>query len=147
MAIAMSAALFHAMELVPKMNYDARLYVELHRTLYRYVGPTAGVAEFLATLAVITLTWRVRAEKRVFLPTAISAALMLTAHVLFYVVVQPANTTMAAWSLEAIPAEWTSWRDRWEYGHAARAGLILVAFCALMISALGGGEEGRANDR
>jgi hypothetical protein len=45
---ALSAALAHAMELPGKLNYESRLYVLLHRTLYPTFGHTAGWAEGLA---------------------------------------------------------------------------------------------------
>jgi hypothetical protein len=136
MAFVVAAGLAHAMELTPKMAYDAQLYVELHRTLYRFYGPTAGIAEFLATIVIVGLAWRVRECRGIFLPTAASAALMIIAHLAFYVIVQPANATMVSWPLDKIPAEWTRWRDRWEYGHALRALLTTAAFGALVISLL-----------
>lgn len=134
----MASALCHLMELPAKMTYDGPLYVKLHRTLYPMFGRTAGIAEVLAVIAVIGLAWRVRDQPAYFLPTLISAILLVSAHAVFWILVQPANTTMAAWSLEAIPADWTHWRDRWEYSHAARAGLTLVALGALVLSLLRG---------
>src|SRR5262245_58824778 len=134
----MASALCHLMELPAKMTYDAPLYVKLHRTLYPMFGRTAGIAEFLAVIAVIGLAWQVRDEPAFFLPTLISAILLVSAHAVFWILVQPANTTMAAWSLDAIPADWTRWRNRWEYSHATRAGLTLVALGALVISLLRG---------
>ncbi len=32
------------------------------------------------------------------------------------------------------PADWTALRDRWEYAHAARAGLSLLSLLALLIA-------------
>jgi hypothetical protein len=51
-------------------------------------------------------------------------------------VVQPANVTMMRWPLDAIPADWAKWRNRWEYGHAGRAGLVTSALGALTWSLL-----------
>ena len=50
---------------------------------------------------------------------------------LYVSVVQPANIEMVRWPLDAIPKDWTSWRNRWEYGHAVRAGLVTTALAAL----------------
>jgi hypothetical protein len=37
---------------------------------------------------------------------------------------------------EPIPADWAWWRDRWEFGHAAVAGVKGVGFCALLLSVI-----------
>ena len=136
MALAMAAAFCHLLELPAKMNYEARLYVMLHRTLYPNYGRVSGIAEFLATVAVIGLAWRMRGQPGVFEPVLVSAILMVAAHAVFWFLVQPANTTMAAWSLDEIPDEWTQWRNRWEYSHAVRAVLEVSALGALVISVL-----------
>jgi hypothetical protein len=136
MALAMAAAVCHLMELPAKMTFDAPLYVMLHRTLYPNFGRTAGIAEFLSVVAVVGLAWRVRKEKAAFLPTMFSAICMVAAHAVFWVLVQPANVTMMNWPLGEIPAEWTHWRNQWEYSHAARAVLIILAFGALVISVI-----------
>lgn len=120
-ALAMTAGVAHLMELPPKMRFESRLYVMLHRTLYPNFGRIAGTAEFLALVGVIGLAWQVRGQGAIFFPTLVSAILMIAAHAIFWVLVQPANTTMAAWSLDAIPPYWQRWRNRWEYSHAARA--------------------------
>jgi hypothetical protein len=54
-------------------------------------------------------------------------------------VVQPVNAEVMRWPLDAIPPDWTKRRDRWEYGHALRAGLVAAALGALVTSI--GGEE------
>jgi hypothetical protein len=41
-AMTMSAAVAHLMELRAKMQYEPPLYVRLHRTLYPTFGKTAG---------------------------------------------------------------------------------------------------------
>src|SRR5688572_24271349 len=136
MALAVTAAVAHAMELPRKMTLEPRLYVMLHRTLYPYFGRIAGTAEFLAVVAVIGLTWRMREEREFFVPALISAILAVVAHTVFWVLVQPANLTMASWSLAAIPADWVSWRNRWEYSHAVRAALLFGALGTLVFSVI-----------
>src|SRR5215207_8185387 len=134
LALALAAPVAHLMELPGKMGYDARLYVLLHRTLYPTFGQTAGWAEGVALLSVIVLTWRVR--NRALALTATAAACQVTAMAVFLAVVHPANVTMANWPLDAIPPDWTSWRARWEYGHAARAVLQTTALAALVLSVM-----------
>lgn len=135
-AVALSAALAHLMELPGKMTYDAPLYVLLHRTLYPTFGQTAGWAEGLALFSVAGLTWRVRHRGAAFPLTATAAACQIAAMAIFLAFVQPVNRTMAGWPLDAIPPDWTDWRDQWEYGHAARAVLETAALAALVLSVL-----------
>lgn len=90
----------------------------------------------MALISVIALAWRVRKRRPAFALTAAAAACQVAAMAVFLAFVQPANVTMAAWSLDAIPADWTQWRDRWEYGHAARAILESFGLAALVLSVL-----------
>jgi len=54
---------------------------------------------------------------------------------MFWTVVRPVNIEAMRWRLDAIPHDWSRQRDRWEYGHALRAVLMVVAFGALVLSA------------
>jgi hypothetical protein len=61
----------------------------------------------------------------------IAAGCLAAAHVLFWRVVRPENVAIARWRLDAVPTDWQTRRDRWEYGHAIRAGLVTGALGAL----------------
>lgn len=140
-AFALSAAVAHAMELLPKLGYEPRLYVLLHRTLYVFYGGFSGFAEAFAVFVLLGVAWRVRRDGVRFKPMLISATLMLVAHLVFWIWVQPANTTMKSWSLDAIPPDWTVWRNQWEYAHASRAVLIVASFAALLVTLLRGASS------
>jgi hypothetical protein len=135
-AIGFSTALAHLLELPAKMEYEPTLYVLLHRTLYWNYGRIGGPAEVFGLLLAIGLVLRLWRVHLPFVLAAIGAALLATAFVVFLAFVHPANGAMLAWSLESLPSDWTHWRDRWEYGHAARALLMLGGFAALLASAL-----------
>jgi hypothetical protein len=131
-AITMAAAFAHLMELPGKMKYEPRLYVRLHRTLYPTFGKVAGPAEAAAVLSANALAWRARHHRSgAFRQMTIAAGCLTAAHAIFWIVVQPANVEMTRWPLDSIPDEWPAWRDRWEYGHAIRAGLVTTALGAL----------------
>jgi hypothetical protein len=143
-AVAMAAAVAHLMELAPKLTYEPSLYVKLHRTLYPPFGRIAGPAEALAVASSVTLAWWTRKHRpRAFPLTAAAAGCLAVAHGVFWAVVQPANVEMLRWPLDAIAPDWTMWRDRWEYGHAVRAGLLTVALGALTWSLLVEGTDDR----
>jgi hypothetical protein len=78
-----------------------------------------------------------RRQRRRSSALAVAAAgCLAAAHGIFWSVVQPANVEMMRWRLDAIPPGWEGWRDRWEYGHAVRAGLVTTALAALTWSVL-----------
>jgi hypothetical protein len=136
-AVTMSAAVAHLMEMPAKMRYERELYVRLHRTLYPTFGKTAGPAEAMAVASAAALAWKTHGERRRSSGlTAVAAACLAGAHGIFWTVVQPANAEMVRWPLDEIPRNWARWRNRWEYGHAVRAGLVTAGLAALTWSAL-----------
>jgi hypothetical protein len=50
--------------------------------------------------------------------------------------VYPANLAFATWTPDTMPADWPRYRASWEYGHAVRAVLGVVALCALIAAML-----------
>jgi hypothetical protein len=131
-AVAMTAAVAHLMELPAKRRLEPPLYVRLHRTLYWNFGRIAGPAEAIATIATGALAWRLRRQRPAACSSIAAAAGSLTAaHGAFWAIVSPVNAEMLRWRPEAIPADWATARDRWEFGHAARACLLTGAFAAL----------------
>jgi hypothetical protein len=136
-ALTMTAAVAHLMELPAKMHYEPSLYVRLHRTLYPTFGKTAGPAEACAVATTATLAWLDGRQRRPSSPlTLVAAGCLTAAHGIFWSVVQPVNVEMMRWPLDAIPKGWERWRNRWEYGHALRAGLVTAALGALTWSLL-----------
>jgi hypothetical protein len=136
-AMTMSAAVAHLMELPAKMHYEPPLYVRLHRTLYPTFGKTAGPAEAVAVVSTAALAWIARRQGgRSSRLTVAAAGCLAAAHGIFWSVVQPVNAEMMRWPLDAIPRDWANWRNRWEYGHAVRAGLATTALGALTWSLL-----------
>ena len=136
-ALAMTAAVAHLMELPAKRRYEPTLYVRLHRTLYWNVGRIAGVAEAVAVLTTGALAqWTGRRNPESFTSTAVAAGCLTAAHGAFWTVVRPVNVEMVKWPLNAIPGEFTTARDRWEYGHAVRACLLMGALAALVWSSV-----------
>jgi hypothetical protein len=136
-ALTMSACVAHLMELPAKMRYEPSLYVRLHRTLYPNFGRTAGPAEGLAVAGSTALAWWTLTRRpRAFQLTAAAAGCLAAAHGIFWSVVNPVNIEMVKWPLDAIPDDWSTARDRWEYGHAVRAGLVTFALASLIASVL-----------
>jgi uncharacterized membrane protein len=136
-ALSMGMAQAHALELPPKMEYDASMYLRLHRTLYRLFGPPLGAGiEALAVLLSIILAVIVRNEPGSAWLAAGGAAAMVIAHVIWWIWVNPANRALAQMPLASPPPDWTERRNQWEYTHLARFFLQLIAFAALLLSFL-----------
>jgi len=58
------------------------------------------------------------------------------ADVAYRVWIAPVNATLGAVTPDTLPPDWTNLRDRWEYTHAARALLQVIALGALVGSIL-----------
>jgi hypothetical protein len=140
-ALALGAPLAHVLEMPVRRTYDPALYVTVTHTLYRYFGIVGAMFEVGAVVAAVI--WaaglgRSRAAPRSARRWAVAgAACLALAHVLFWLLVYPVNQEFAAWTPAAVPPDWTRLRDQWEFTHAARAGLFLLGFCALLASMLG----------
>ena len=82
----------------------------------------------VAVASTAALAWMARRQRRRSSRLTVAAAgCLAAAHGIFWSVVQPANVEMMRWPLDAIPQDWAKWRNRWEYGHAVRAGLVTTA--------------------
>jgi hypothetical protein len=48
--------------------------------------------------------------------------------------INPTNQQVNRWRIDALPPDWARLRDRWEMLHTIRAGLSLIATCALLLT-------------
>jgi hypothetical protein len=134
-ALSLGMAFCHALELVPKMRYGAALYLTLQRTLYLLFGAPVGASiEVGAVASTIVLVVLVRHRRPAFALTLAAAICMTAAHAAWWIWVNPANAVLMHMQVHAPAADWTRWRDQWEYTHLARFFLQLIAFGALLVS-------------
>lgn len=59
----------------------------------------------------------------------------------FFAFNAPVNAALAQWSAPTLPADWPSYRLRWELGHALGCVLALVAFGAPLRAAFVDGVD------
>jgi hypothetical protein len=136
-ALLMGTSFAHVLELPAKMQYDGALYVTLQKTLYVEWGPPnfGGFLEPGAILGTAMLAYLVRKQRpAVWLTLAATICLLLAFPVVFFWLVNPSNVAFRDSTPAALPTDWVELRERWEYGHALRFGLHLVAFSALVCS-------------
>jgi hypothetical protein len=125
----------HLMQLPSRLGWDQYLWVgsTVQGGLYAMFG-SIGAVLFVATVIVLALNaYFVREHGRPgFKLAAAAAALFALALALWWVLVYPVNVELAKWVDGPVPADWTSYRARWEWGHAAIALVELAGFAALV---------------
>lgn len=84
-----------------------------------------------ANLGLAAALRRRRRRARAGLALAGGALIALTL-VVFFTWTFPANLATENWT--KVPAEWEALRRRWEYSHAANAGLTFLALCSIVLS-------------
>jgi hypothetical protein len=151
-AVAMSLALAHALELPGKMRLDREAYLATQPIYYPgfMVGASVGEAGGLtATLILLLLTPRSSVE---FSWTLIAFALLVAMHLVYWVVTHPVNKIwLKRTELEGFSSgffgfdplkrsrssgdeDWKRLRDRWEHSHVVRAALASASLVCLVIA-------------
>jgi hypothetical protein len=151
-ALAMSLALAHALELPGKKRLDERTYIAV-QTIY-YPGFTlGGVGEPLALIATLVLMLATPRTASAFWWTVIAFVGVVVMHAIFWLVTQPVNrywlknqrlgnlgqrffSPTQGVAPDPENQNWVRLRDRWEYSHLVRAICSVVAFVAVIIAVL-----------
>jgi len=140
MLTALSAGLSfaHLLELPPRVfHFDARLWVATTtRGLYALFGTVGAVTEIGSILTAIVLTLFVRGRGAAFYLTLAGAILLALALASWAAFVAPVNAELATWTASSFPADWTRYRDQWEYAHAANAVVKITALASLVLSVI-----------
>jgi Domain of unknown function (DUF1772) len=135
-ALAMTMAFAHLLEMPAKRGLDAELYRTINQNLYWGFGTFGAAIEVGAVLSSIVLAFVVRGRRPAFSLTLTAAVLVVAAHLVFWVFIAPVNAEIASWAPGSVPAGWASVRDRWEFSHAIRAVLMVTALGFLVASVL-----------
>jgi hypothetical protein len=138
-ALSMAASFCHALELPAKMQWDGPLYVAVQNEspgLYIMFGTVGAVIDVGSILAAAGLAYLARGRRPAFRLSLVGAGLLVVALISWVVFIAPANSVMSAWTPDTVPPDWTYWRNRWEYTHAANFVLKILGFGALLASVL-----------
>lgn len=137
-SLSMGAAYAHLLEMPAKLNFDGPMWLFLLQNLYPPGFGTVGAfTEVGAVIASIILLVAMRGQGSAFRWTALGTACLAVTHAIFWIWVSPVNSTMVPLTPEMLPADWTTLRDQWEYAHASRAILQIIALGAFVLSILG----------
>lgn len=131
-ALALGAALAHALELPNKIGLPANEYFIVQKAYrgWAMLGILL-VIELAAMIALAFLYWREPAVRRSVLA---AIACLVIAQIIFWWLTYPANVATSNWTI--VPADWRHLRAQWEYSHAAGALFQLLAMISLILGAL-----------
>jgi hypothetical protein len=138
-ALMLGLGFCHLMQLPARMAWDQYLWVgsTVQGGLYATFGSVGALIDVAAVIVVGLLAYFVKEHRRPGCCLALIAALAFAlALLLWWIVVYPVNVQLATWVNGPVPDDWTRWRGRWEWGHAAIALIELVGFAALVWSVL-----------
>lgn len=131
-ALAMGAALAHALELPAKMQLDMADYF-VAQSLYRGWDRLAVLLaiELAGIVWVIVAT---RDEPRTRRLALLALGGLVAAQAIFWTWTFPANRATSNWT--TVPADWEALRRQWEFSHLAGAMCQAMAFVAMLVAAL-----------
>ena len=138
-ALTLGLSFCHLMQLPSRLGWDQYLWVgsTVQGGLYAAFGSIGAVIDVAAVIALALLAYFVREHGRPGFALVLTAALLFAlALVLWWVLVYPVNIELAKWVNGPVPADWTVYRARWEWGHAIIALVELLGFAALIGSVL-----------
>jgi hypothetical protein len=133
-ALVVGMSFSHVLEMPGKFRVAGSLWLTFQHTLYRAFATVGGPIEIGAIVSMGVLAYAVRAHRGSLLFTSVAGFFTASAFVIWVVFVDPVNNQTGVWTPETMPADWSRWRTQWEYSHAARFALHLLALCALLIS-------------
>jgi hypothetical protein len=138
-ALTLGLGVCHLMQLPSRLGWDQYLWVgsTVQGGLYAAFG-SVGTVIFLATIIALgLLAYFTREHDRPGAGMTLAALLLFVlALVLWWVLIYPVNVELAKWVDGPVPADWTTYRARWEWGHAIIALVELLGFAALVASVL-----------
>ncbi len=138
-ALTLGMGFAHLMQLPARMAWDQYLWVgsTVHGGLYATFGTWGALIELATVVALALVAYFVREHNRPGYRLVLAAAILFgLAVVLWWVVIYPVNVELAKWVNGPVPADWASYRARWEWGHAVISLVELVGFGALAASVL-----------
>jgi hypothetical protein len=148
-ALGLAPGTAHALELPPKMGYDAPLYAAVTSTLYQLFGSVGAIVQVSSVLAAATLAILVH-RRPAFRLTLLGTLGLVLSLVLWAILVAPVN---AEWlqvtqtAPEAVPEAYGRLRPRWEFGHLAAFAAWLAGYILLLLSVLTDPQRGAAHHR
>ncbi|HMN73686.1 MAG TPA: DUF1772 domain-containing protein [Rhodoblastus sp.] len=124
----------HVLETPNKLKLDGPLWLSVQQSLYRgwsaFVDGPTEIGGLALTLVCFVFSGARRA-RALWIAAAACYAVMLIAFFLFNA---PIDAALSGWTAASLPADWDSYRAKWETGHAIAAvfaaGALIFVFSA-----------------
>jgi hypothetical protein len=133
-ALALALTLAHALEMPAKLHLPPNEYVIVQR-IYSTFGALGAIVEPAAVACAVVLAFLVR-RGRAYSPALVGALCLVAALLIWVAIVNPANAHWQTATAGSVPENFESLRLRWEWGHAARAALVLAGYVCLVLAVL-----------
>jgi hypothetical protein len=147
-ALTLGLLFAHVLEIPGKLRFDGATWLTVQQNLYVGFGTIGAVIEIAAILAawlVVLAAYRRGSPIGALLAAAIAASVGLG---LWVALVAPVNDALSGWTPQTIPADWQSYRNQWELGHALHGLCFLLAFSLSLWSAASDADRfGRWNQQ
>ena len=113
-----------------------------HTMIANLGGPMALLmpATLVSAGPVLFVLYRLR-QRGSFYLILVGAALLVVALIITLSVNVPIDYAIAGWTVDTLPSDWTSIRNRWEAYHAARTFMSLAGFGSALAAALWSHED------
>ena len=121
----------------------AATFLEVGHTMIGNLGGPMAVlmpATLVSVAPVLVALYRRRRRASLLLALA-GVGSLAVALVITLVVNVPIDDAIARWTVDTLPSDWSSIRDRWEAFHAARTFISLAGFGFALAAALWPGED------
>jgi hypothetical protein len=152
-AVAMALPLGHALELLAKMRLDKETYYAMQPVYYPGFTFGGGIDDLGGTISTMISLFLSPLGSTDFWLTLVALRGLSGMQAVYWLFTHPVNKFWAEgenldrfssgffWfganrsrrRNETRPPDWTELRDRWEYSHAARAGIALLSLTTLVI--------------
>lgn len=126
-------------------SITASTFLEVGHTMIANLGGPMAVlmpAALASAGPVLFVLYR-RHRRASFSLVLAGAVLLLVALVITLSVNVPIDNAIAGWTVDTLPADWTSIRNRWETFHAARTFISLAGFGSVVGAIVWSGEDAR----
>ena len=131
-ALALGAALAHALELPNKIDLSAREYFVVQKI---YLGwDRLGYLLAVELAGILALIHLYRGQRRVLLPVLAALMFLVAAQVVFWLFTFPTNRATSNWTVQ--PSNWEALRSQWEYSHLGGAAFQVLVMASLVLAVL-----------
>jgi hypothetical protein len=133
-----SLSMTHLLELLPRMQFEEQLWIEVtvFQGVYALFGSVGAVFESGAIITAFIVAFLVRRRGRTFYWTFGGAIVLLVAFVSWILFVAPMNMVFATWLTNPVPPDWTRYRNQWEYAHVINAFIKIAGLSLLLLSVI-----------